>query len=239
MTGLHAKNIKKLYQGRPVLDVDTTFQSGNLYAILGPNGSGKSTLLQILSLVRKSDYGDVIITNDNGEMPINMELRRRIVLVPDRQGLFNDTVINNVVYGLKIRKVNKIERGKIVKKAVRAVGLWNLRHSNALRLSTGEAQRLCLAMAIALEPEIILLDEPTSSLDPYNVSLIEDIIRQMKDTAKIVLLVTHNIFQAKRLSDRVVFLFQGRLVEEMATEHFFKQPESEIAKRFIDGEMVY
>ena len=86
-----------------MLDVDISFQSGNLYTILGPNGSGKSTLLQILSLVQTPDHGKVVITDNNGEMPINKELRRKIVLVPDRQGLFNDTVLNNVLYGLKIR----------------------------------------------------------------------------------------------------------------------------------------
>lgn len=239
MTGLHARNIKKIYQERPVLDVDISFQSGNLYAILGPNGSGKSTLLQILSLVRKPDHGDVIITDVNGEMSINMELRRRIVLVPDRQGLFNDSALDNVLYGLKIRKVTKDKRNSIAEESLKSVDLWGLRKTNALSLSNGEAQRLCLAMALALNPDIILLDEPTASLDPQNGALVEKIIMDMKNTTKMILLVTHSIFQAKRLADQVLFLYQGKILEKKKKDTFFDHPKSDVVKQFLSGELVF
>lgn len=239
MNGMHARNIKKIYQERPVLDVDISFQSGNLYTILGPNGSGKSTLLQILSLVQTPDHGKVVITDNNGEMPINKELRRKIVLVPDRQGLFNDTVLNNVLYGLKIRKIPKSERESIAEKSLKSVDLWNLRKAAALSLSNGEAQRLCLAMALAVNPDIILLDEPTASLDPQNGALVEKIIMEMKNASKMILLVTHSIFQAKRLADRVLFLYQGKIHANKKKDIFFEQPDSDVVKQFLSGELVF
>lgn len=239
MNALHARNIKKLYQGRPVLDVDISFQSGNLYAILGPNGSGKSTLLQILSLVRKPDHGDVVITDDNGEMTINTGLRRRIVVVPDRKGLFNDSVLNNVLYGLHIRKVSKDERNSIAEKSLKSVDLWDLRKANALNLSNGEAQRLCLAMALAVNPDVVLLDEPTASLDPQNGALVEKIIMDMKNSTKMILLVTHSIFQAKRLADQVLFLYQGKILEKKKKDMFFDHPKSDVVKQFLSGELVF
>ncbi len=230
--------VKKYYEERLVLDVSTELVPGNLYAVLGPNGSGKSTLLRQFSLLEEADSGEVLFFEKERVLAKDRELRRKIVLVPDRKGLFNDTVLNNAVYGLKIRHVAQKERAVAVEKALRAVGLWRLRKSNALTLSTGESQRLCLAMALAVEPQVILLDEPTSSLDPNNVLLVEEIIRNMKQHAALIVLVTHNIFQAKRLADQVIFLYQGNILENSTANTFFAQPSSEIAKQFLAGEIV-
>ncbi len=238
MKEVHAK-VKKYYEGRSVLDLDIRFEPGLLYAILGPNGSGKSTLLRILSQVEPPDAGAVEFRNGSELLARDLKLRRRIVLVPDRKGLFNDTVMHNVTYGLKIRKVGRNRVEEAAERAIRAVGLWDLKKTNALRLSNGEAQRLCLAMALAVDPEFVLLDEPTASLDPENAAIVEEIIQGMKQQTKLVLLVTHNIFQAKRLADRVVLLFQGKVAEMAPTTSFFKNPESDLAKRYISGEMIY
>lgn len=239
MTRVEAHTVKKFYQGRTVLDLDVVFETGNLYALLGPNGSGKSTLLRMLSMVERPDAGSIRYYDRERELPSGLDLSRRIVLVPDRKGLFNDTVSNNVHYGLKIRGQSKLKRLEKTEKALRAVGLWELRGANALGLSTGEAQRLCLAMALAVDPDVVLLDEPTSSLDPYNVALVENIVGAMKGANRLVVLVTHNVFQARRVADKALLLLQGKIIESGAVDMFFDHPTSELTRKFINGEMIY
>lgn len=238
MIRIEATGVKKFFQGRLALDLDLTLTAGTLYAILGENGSGKSTCLRLFSLLERPDQGEVRYYEEGRLIPHSQALRRKIVLVPDRKGLFNDTVLANVGYGPAIRGVGRKERQAAVAEALQAVGLWELRNHNALTLSTGEAQRLCLAMALATGPEIILLDEPTSSLDPHNALLVEEIIRTLKERVQLVLLVTHNMFQARRLADHVLFLHQGRLLEQGASAGFFNRPATEIAGRFIAGEII-
>lgn len=238
MIRVRAREVKKYYQKRLVLDAEVEFSSG-LYALLGPNGSGKSTLLRLLASVEKPERGEIIYADDGRELRLDLALARRIVLVPDRKGLFNDTLFNNVAYGLKIRRVPKGIRQRKVEEVLQEVGLWELRQANALGLSTGEAQRLCLAMALAVDPEVILLDEPTSSLDPYNVNLVEAIIGRMKARKLLIVMVTHNVFQARRLADQVILLLQGKIVEAADNTTFFKNPASPITRKFLNGEIIY
>jgi tungstate transport system ATP-binding protein len=230
---LRASGLQKSYNGRVILEADLEFEEGCLYSILGPNGSGKSTLLKILAQLEEPDIGSVSFVKGPGQH----KSQNRPVLVPARKGLFNDTVFGNASYGLKIRKVPTQEMRQRAEKVLTGVGLWELRKTNALTLSDGEAQRLCLAMAI--EPEIILLDEPTSSLDPQNTMLVENLIEKMKITTRLIIMVTHNVFQAKRLSDYVAFLHQGQLREVTRATTFFETPESEDARNFLKGKMIY
>lgn len=239
MNRVVAQGVKKSYKGRVVLELDLCLRSGQLYAVIGPNGSGKSTLLKLLAMIEAPDQGEIVYQNGSEALSVNRELRRRVVLSPDRRGLFNNTVYGNVAYGLRIRRLPNKEQAARIEKALRAVNLWAMRKENALFLSGGEAQRLCLAMVMAIDPEVVLLDEPTSSLDPGNVSMVEDIILAMKNKNRLIILVTHNLFQAKRLADRIVFLYQGRLLEESAASDFFPAPQSDLARRYISGEMVY
>ncbi len=238
MLEVHA-DVQKWYQGRQVLAAKVKVSSGRLYVVLGPNGSGKSTLLRLFSLIESPDQGSVVYRGNGKVIEKDLMLRQRIVLVPNRRGLFNDTVYNNVSYGLGLRKIKRGTREAALNDAIKKVGLWDLRKKNALSLSDGEAQRLCLAMAMALDPEVILLDEPTSFLDPYNAALVEDLIQSMQGPDTLILLVTHNIFQAKRLSEEVIFLFQGKVVEKTVASKFFLQTESDLAARFVRGEMIY
>jgi len=236
---LRASGLQKSYNGRVVLEADLEFKEGCLYSILGPNGSGKSTLLKILARLEEPDIGKVSFVKGPGQDTGMDKSQNRPVLVPARKGLFNDTVFRNVSYGLKIRKAATRELHQRAEEVLTAVGLWELRKANALTLSDGEAQRLCLAMAMAIEPEIILIDEPTSSLDPQNTMLVEKLIESMKKNSRLIIMVTHNIFQAKRLSDYAAFLYQGQLLEVTTAGTFFESPESEVARDFLKGEMIY
>ncbi len=213
---LNVSNINKSYNGKPVLqDCSASFEKGGVYALMGPNGSGKSTFLRICALLDapdkgKVDYlsGDNIISNDIG-------LRRRITLVLPGVGIFNTTVYKNVMYGMKIRGFRKEDIRQKADMALEFAGLSHKRRHNALTLSTGEKQRLGIARALVIEPEMLFLDEPTVSTDEENTRIIENIILDMKKKrASIVIITTHDAVQAERLADRVLILHDGRITDK-------------------------
>jgi len=149
-----------------------------------------------------------------GVLKKDISLRRRITLVLPKIGIFNTTVFNNVAYGLNVRGMKSRGIEDKIYKALELVGLNDKKDQNALSLSSGEAQRLGIARAIVIEPEILFLDEPTASLDPHSTTIIEEIIKKIKEQNKtLIIMVTHNIFQAKRLADRVLFMYEGRIVD--------------------------
>jgi tungstate transport system ATP-binding protein len=175
-----------------------------------------------------------------GVLKNDINLKRRITLVLPKIGVFNTTVFNNVSYGLKIRGLSKGEITDRVHSVLDAVGLTHKKSENALTLSSGETQRLGIARALATEPEILFLDEPTASLDPQNTTIIEELIfRIRKQNSMIIVMVTHNIFQAKRLADQVLFMYEGEIVDHGPKREFFEKPKDERAYRFITGQMVY
>ncbi len=239
MISLGAENIVKKYQERTVLDLSCSFIAGSIHVLLGANGSGKSTFLRILGLLERPDSGTIHYAEDGCSLAADLSLRRRIVLVPDRNGLFRETVAANVAFGLKIRGRKPQEIEQKVRQSLERVGLWSLHRVNALTLSSGEAQRLCLAMALALDPDVILLDEPTANLDPGNAALVEKSILGLRRPGRLVLLVTHNLFQAQRLADRIFFIHQGRLLCDKEAGVFFADPGSDEARAYVRGEMVF
>jgi tungstate transport system ATP-binding protein len=169
-----------------------------------------------------------------------MNLRRRINLVLPKIGIFNTTVFKNVAYGLKIRGFKKKETEEKAHRALEFVGLIHKKDLNALTLSSGEAQRLGIARALVIDPEMLFLDEPTASLDPISTTIIEETILNIKkDNRLTIIMVTHNIFQAKRLADRVLFMYDGKIVDHGPNREFFEKPKDERAYRFITGQMVY
>ncbi|MEW6068179.1 MAG: phosphate ABC transporter ATP-binding protein [Nitrospirota bacterium] len=243
---LKAENIYKTYNGISVLqDCSFSFDANCVYVLMGPNGSGKSTFLRICAFLEEPDKGEV--NYFSGNTPLNpplvrkdIRLRRKMTLVLPKIGVFNTTVFKNIAYGLKIRGLKKKEIEEKVEKSLELVGLIHKKNLNALSLSSGETQRLGIARAIAIEPEMLFLDEPTASLDPYSVTLIEDAIRKLKSNHNLtIIMVTHNIFQAQRLSDRVLFMYEGRIVDYGYKKEFFEKPKDERAYRFITGQMVY
>jgi len=235
------QDLSKAYDGREVLAIEALeVHRGEILALVGPSGSGKSTLLRLLNFLEPPTSGWIEFAGAHfeagQEMPL--ALRRRVTTVFQRPMLLNRNVWDNVKYSLGLRGLR--DTGGATRAVLEQVGLANLAGQNARSLSGGEAQRVALARAIILQPEVLLMDEPTANLDPYNVGLIEKIIRQENREQKTtVVLVTHNVFQARRLADRIAFLLGGRLVEVGRAEAFFKSPADSRTEAFVNGEMVY
>jgi tungstate transport system ATP-binding protein len=238
---LTVSNISKNYNGKSVLtDCSFSFDSGGIYLLIGPNGTGTSTFLRICALLEDPDRGEVNFFSGNDIVNKDIKLRRRINLVLPKIGVFNTTVFKNVAYGLKIRGFKRGEIEERTNRVLDFVGLIQKKNLNALSLSSGETQRLGIARAMVIEPEILFLDEPTVSLDPHSTTIIEETITRIKEQNKLtIIMVTHNIFQAQRLADRVLFMYEGRIVDHGANREFFEKPKDERAYRFITGQMVY
>ena len=213
---LTVSHIMKAYQGRSILrDCSFSFDKDIVYVLMGTNGSGKSTFLRICALLEKQDSGVIAYTVGDALLQQDMGLKRRITLVLPRIGVFNTTVFKNVAYGLNIRAVERKEVEERVMRTIAFVGLEKRRDQNALTLSSGETQRLGIARALVLEPEVLFLDEPTASVDQENTEIIESIIGAMKkDSRTTVIMTTHDREQAERLADRLLVMRHGR-IEDM------------------------
>ena len=235
------RDIKKLYNGRCVLAIDRLdINAGELFAIVGPSGAGKSTLLRLLNFLEEPDQGTITFDGvecSNSYKP-TIELRRKVTTVFQRPLLLNRNVGANVRLGLGYRGEHNSKA--ITTAALNQVGMLEFADQTARSLSGGEAQRVALARAIVLEPEVLLLDEPTANLDPYNVGVIETTIKELnRDNGTTLVMVTHNIFQARRLADRVALLMEGQFIEISNVKQFFDHPEDIRTQQFVAGEIVY
>ncbi|WP_202318727.1 ABC transporter ATP-binding protein [Archaeoglobus neptunius] len=224
---------KKYGDTRALEDITLRIEKGEIFTIVGHSGAGKTTLLRILALLEKPDSGKYYY---KGKIADN-NCRREITMVFQKPVMFNSSVYSNVAYGLRIRKSRKIEDR--VRTALKLVNLEGFEKYNAKRLSGGEQQRVAIARAIAIEPEVLIMDEPTANLDLVNAAIVEKVITEIAKKGTTVVLATHNLFQAKRLSDRIAHIFGGRVVEVSKTEEFFERPKSEISRRFVTGELQY
>lgn len=235
------RSVAHYYQQRCVLQVDALdIQAGEILALVGPSGAGKSTLLRLLNFLEQPTEGhiDFLDFQTGPKLPVPLELRRRVTTVFQRPVLLNKTVHANVAYGLRLRG-QRNAAGQI-DAALEQVNLTSLSNQRARTLSGGEAQRVALARAIVLQPDVLLLDEPTANLDPYNVRLIENSIQQLNQEQQTTLvLVTHNIFQARRLAHRVALLLEGHIVEVAPVDAFFESPQDPRTAAFVRGEMIY
>lgn len=235
------ENLTKEYGGRRVLQVDDLqVRRGEVLAVVGPSGAGKSTLLRLLNFLEPPSDGcirflDLQVTADQ---PAPLAYRRRVTMVFQRPVLLDRSVGANIRYGLQIRGCRNEDHELAA--VLDLVRLRDVVHQPARTLSGGEAQRVALARAIVLRPDVLLLDEPTANLDPYNVGLIESILRNLnREFGTTLVLVTHNVFQARRLADRVALLLEGRIVEAADVEAFFQAPQDPRTAAFVRGEMVY
>jgi len=211
---LTLSHITKHYEGKTVLsDCSCSFDGSGVYALMGSNGSGKSTLLRVCALLEQPDAGKVSYIAGGDIVQQDVDLKRRIVLVLPRVGVFNTTVFKNAAYGLKIRDVESREIQKRVDRVLDVVGLIHKKQQNALTLSSGETQRLGIARAMVTDPEILFLDEPTASIDEENTGIVEGIILSLKREARTTIIITtHDRDQASRIADRVLMMHDGGIV---------------------------
>lgn len=230
----------KIYDGRTVLDIDDLdIYAGEILAVVGPSGAGKSTLLRLLNFLELPDRGQ--LTFQRQAIPsggASLALRREVTTVFQRPALLSTSVTKNVTYGLRLRGQRDGKAG--LQAILEQLGLSSLAHARAHTLSGGEAQRVALARALVIHPKVLLLDEPTANLDPYNVNLIESVVADInRRSGTTVVVVTHNIFQARRLAHRVILLLNGQIVELADTSTFFESPSDPRTQAFVRGEMVF
>lgn len=163
-----------------------------------------------------------------------------MVMVFQKPLVFTTTVYENLAYGLKLRGIKKEQIREKVEEMLEITGLKDKSHQKANTLSGGEAQRVAIGRALIVRPKVLLLDEPTANLDPANISIIEELIKFGKNNYGLsVIIVTHNMFQAKRLSDNTMFMFNGKIIEYDTTENLFNSPKNKTTRAFINGEMIY
>lgn len=202
-------NIQKTYNSKRVLNIKSfNFKENQIYVISGRNGEGKSTLLNIIAGIEKPDYGEVLYDFKTDC------LRYDISMMLQKPYLFNTTVYENIIMGLKYRKLNKSEIDKRIKKYCSYFKMDELLNKNAKKLSGGESQRVALLRTAILETKLVLLDEPTSGMDYENTLMAEKVILDMKKKGSTIIMVTHDMNQAKRLGDKIIFLEDGRIKDD-------------------------
>ena len=235
------------YSEKQVLfDIDLLVPSRSITALIGPSGCGKSTFLRSINRMHDTLPGTKhtgAITLDGrdifGDTWDITGLRRRVGMVFQRSNPFPKSIYDNVAFGPRVNGTSRTTAlDEIVESALRRAALWDevrdrLRES-ALGLSGGQQQRLCIARALANDPEVLLLDEPASALDPISTQKVEDLLHELKRELTVII-VTHNLQQAARVSDRTAFFFLGRLVEENETRQLFTSPKEERTEAYITG----
>ncbi len=234
---------KRYKEVAAVRDVSLAVRKGEILGILGPSGAGKSTLLRIVGLLEPPDSGTVKL-DDRAVDARSVEapmLRRKMGIVLQKPVVLNRSVRNNLAYALRIRGWDEASIYMRVDEELKRLGLGDRSNKNARVLSGGEMQRLCFARSTIHDPDVLLLDEFAANLDPANVSLLEQMIRQFasRGSSKSIVLVTHNLFQAKRMCDRVALMWDGEIIEIAAKHKFFEDPGDERTAAFVRGELVY
>lgn len=226
-------------------NINIDFEQNRITALIGPSGCGKSTLLKTLN--RMNDLvencrvdGKVFLGNEDIYDKMDLEvLRRRVGMVFQKPNPFPMSVYDNIAYGPRTHGIkNRRELDEIVESSLRSAALWDevkdrLKKS-ALALSGGQQQRLCIARAVAINPEVLLMDEPTSALDPVSTLKVEDLIIELRENYSIII-VTHNMQQATRISDKTAFFLSGELVEFADTEKLFSIPQDKRTNDYITG----
>jgi tungstate transport system ATP-binding protein len=236
-TVVEITEVRKAHASGFALEVERLqVHTGEVLCLLGPTGAGKSTLLSLLAAVSTPDRGTLRLDDQplhGWQVPI--ENRRKVTMVFQRPLLLTGTVRRNVEFGLKLRRT----RCTTVDAALARLGLATLSERRASSLSGGETQLVGLARALVISPSLLLLDEPTASLDPARVGLVERVIREVvADNGMAVVWATHNLFQARRVADRVALLLDGRIVEASSTAQFFDHPRNPRAADFVQGRFV-
>jgi tungstate transport system ATP-binding protein len=241
MAGAHSilplslRDVRFTAGGRGIIDgISAEVAAGPATIILGANGAGKSVLMRLMHGLLVPTSGQIAWRAQDAE-----RVRRGQAMVFQRPVMLRRSALDNIIYALELARIPAAERERQAMDALREVGLSEVAHRPARVLSGGEQQRLALARAWALHPEVLFLDEPTANLDPGAVREIENVIKAFDASGTKIVMSTHNLGQARRLGDEVLFIHQGRLAERAPVDQFFKQPASAEAAAFIKGEMPW
>ena len=235
------KNLKKSFGDHQVLNgISFEINKGDVVAILGPSGSGKTTLLRCLNFLEKANDGQLVFDGETFDLK-NIdkkkihEIRNKTAFVFQNFNLFaNKTALENVTIGLTVaRKIDKKQAEEIGKEMLDKVGLADKYGSYPDQLSGGQQQRVAIARALAIKPEIIYFDEPTSALDPELIGEVLSVIKSLANEGMTMLVVTHEMNFAKNISNRVLFMDEGNIIEDKESKSFFKNPKNERVKAFI------
>jgi phosphate transport system ATP-binding protein len=247
---LEVKNFSFRYAGAKessLRNINLPIAKNKVTAMIGPSGCGKTTLLRSLNRIHDlyagNDYfGEINFEGENilSKNEDLIHLRTRIGMIFQKPTAFPMSIYDNIAYGLRLQGIKKKSLlDERIEVALKGGALWNevkdRLHDDANSLSGGQQQRLCIARAIAVEPEILLFDEPTSALDPISTEAIEQLIKELKNQVTIVI-VTHNMQQAQRISDYTAFMYLGELIEFDKTENIFGNPGEDLTKRYINGQ---
>lgn len=244
---IRAEKVSFFYgDNRAINDINIAVKENSVLALIGPSGCGKSTFLRCIN--RMNDIipgtrmtGDILIDDDSiySHRYDVTSLRRRVGMVFQKSNPFPKSIFDNVAYGLRINGVkDRYEIESTVQRSLKSTALWDevkdRLNRSALGLSGGQQQRLCIARTIAVQPEVILMDEPASALDPISTQKIEELIQELKKNYTIII-VTHNMQQAARVSDYTAFFYMGELIEMNRTETIFTKPDKIMTENYITG----
>lgn len=242
-----ARNVSFYYgTNQAIRDISLAVRENSVLALIGPSGCGKSTFLRCINRMNElipgtKLTGDILLDNDSiyGHGYDVTTLRRRVGMVFQKSNPFPKSIFDNIAYGLKINGIkDKYEIESTVERSLKSTALWeevkDRLHKSALGLSGGQQQRLCIARTIAVEPEVILMDEPASALDPISTQKIEELIQTLKQDYTIII-VTHNMQQAARVSDYTAFFYMGELIELNKTGIIFTKPAMTMTENYITG----
>ena len=234
-------------ENQALFDINMKIEEKKVTALIGPSGCGKSTLLRCLNRMNDLIDGTQI---KQGKITVRgidinspevdpIELRKRVGMVFQKSNPFPKSIYENITYGLRLQgENNKSKLDEVVERSLRGAALWDevkdRLDTSGLGLSGGQQQRLCIARAIAVEPEVILMDEPCSALDPVSTSKVEELIHELK-TQFTIIIVTHNMQQAARVSDRTAFFYMGKLIEYDDTKTIFMKPNHDQTEAYVSG----
>ena len=232
---------------RLIKDINCRFEAGLRTVIIGPNGAGKSLFLRLCHGLIPPSQGSVRWrgaeagnqAKSSARTLSSTEASRHQAMVFQRPVMLRRSVAANVDYALKLKGVPRRERIGTIARVLRQTGLKRLAAQPARVLSIGEQQKLALARAWALEPQVLFLDEPTASLDPAATHGVEEIIQAIHEAGTRIIMTTHDLGQARRMADEVIFINRGRILEMAPAERFFKAPENDLAQAFVQGELLW
>ena len=233
-------NVKKVFGDKVILDnISTTIKDGSVTTIIGPSGTGKSTLIRLINRLEELDGGDILIDGKSiyDKSFKLVELRKKIGMVFQQFNLFNNySVLGNIIMPLiHVLKMKKKDAIEIAKKELERVGLVDFINHDVKNLSGGQKQRVAIARTLAMKPDVILFDEPTSALDPEMIGEVLDIIKSLTNDDITMIVVTHEMNFAKEISDKVIFLDEGKILKEGSSDDIFVNSNNDRINKFLQN----